>query len=198
MEQVPSKHLKVVSTLSFGWCDVATWDNFKSTLKQRCVFQRWNLQRLKARIHCEIFLSDYSWNSLMYISLHLVWFHEIHIKYVKRKSPRLRKKELKRSLRPATLLKKILWRSSFPENFAKFLKTPFLRNTSGRLLLQDRKEKRLFLRKQGNSTKERHIIPGRYVNLYHNTVSNFARLHGVCPPDYNPEHVNIPRKKANF
>ena len=153
MEQVPSKHLNVVSTLSFGWCDVATWDNFKSTLKQRCVFQRWNLQRLKARIHCEIFLSDYSWNSLMYISLHLVWFHEIHIKYVKRKSPRLRKKELKRSLRPATLLKKILWRSSFPENFAKFLKTPFLRNTSGRLLLQDRKEKRLFLRKQGNSTK---------------------------------------------
>ena len=41
----PSKHFNVVSTLSFGWRDVATWDNVKSTLKQRSVFQRWNLQR---------------------------------------------------------------------------------------------------------------------------------------------------------
>ena len=40
-----SKHFNVVSTLSFGWYNVATWDNVKSTLKQRCVFQRWNLQR---------------------------------------------------------------------------------------------------------------------------------------------------------
>ena len=41
---------------------------------------------LKARIHCEIFLSDYfTKHSLMYISLHLIWFHEIHIKCVKRK-----------------------------------------------------------------------------------------------------------------
>ena len=37
---------------------------------------------------------------------------------------------------PATLLKKRLWHSSFPLNFAKFLKTPFLQNTSERLLLQ--------------------------------------------------------------
>ena len=150
----------------------------------------------------------------MYISLNLIWFHEIHIKYVKRKPPRLRKSEFKResicywqstyflknlqSLRPGTLLKKRLWHNCFPVNFLKFLRTPFFQNTSGRLLLQDRKEKRLFLRKQGNTTKERHIIPGKYVNLYQNTVSNFARLLGVCPPDYNPEHVNIPRKKANF
>ena len=55
--------------------------------------------------------------------------------------------------------------------------------------------RRLFLRKQGNSTKERHIIPGKYVNLYQNAGSNFARLLGVCPPDYNSEHVNIPRLK---
>ena len=38
-------------------------------------------------------------------------------------------------LRPATLLKKSLWYRCFPINFAKFLKTPFLQNTSGRLLL---------------------------------------------------------------
>ena len=39
-------------------------------------------------------------------------------------------------LRPATLLKKRLWHRCFTKNFAKFLRTPFLRNTSGRLLLQ--------------------------------------------------------------
>ena len=35
----------------------------------------------------------------------------------------------------ATLLKKRLWRRCFPVNFAKFLRTPFSQNTSGRLLL---------------------------------------------------------------
>ena len=39
-------------------------------------------------------------------------------------------------LRPATLLKKRLWHRCFPLNFAKFLRTPFLQNTSGRLLLE--------------------------------------------------------------
>ena len=38
-------------------------------------------------------------------------------------------------LRPATLLKKRLWHKCFPVNFVKFLRTPFLQNTSGRLLL---------------------------------------------------------------
>ena len=38
-------------------------------------------------------------------------------------------------LRPATLLKKILWHRCFPENFVKFLITTFLENTSRRLLL---------------------------------------------------------------
>ena len=37
-------------------------------------------------------------------------------------------------LRPATLLKR-LWQWCFPMNFTKFLRTPFLQNTSGRLLL---------------------------------------------------------------
>ena len=39
-------------------------------------------------------------------------------------------------LSPATLLKKRLWHRCFPVNFAKFLRTPFLQNASGRLLLQ--------------------------------------------------------------
>ena len=37
--------------------------------------------------------------------------------------------------RPATLFKKRLWHTCFPVNFAKSLRTPFLQNTSGRLLL---------------------------------------------------------------
>ena len=38
-------------------------------------------------------------------------------------------------LRSATLFKKSLWRRCFPVNFAKFFRTPFLQNTSERLLL---------------------------------------------------------------
>ena len=34
------------------------------------------------------------------------------------------------------LLKKRLWHMCFPENFVKFLRTSFLQNTSGRLLLR--------------------------------------------------------------
>ena len=41
-------------------------------------------------------------------------------------------------LGPATLFKKRLWHRCFPVNFAKFLRTPFLPNTSGRLLLKHR------------------------------------------------------------
>ena len=48
-----SKYFNVVSTLSFGWYNVATWD--KSTLKQRCVFQRWNLQRQTISNQCCVF-----------------------------------------------------------------------------------------------------------------------------------------------
>ena len=38
-------------------------------------------------------------------------------------------------LSPATFLKKRPWHRCFPVSFAKFLRTPFLQNTSGRLLL---------------------------------------------------------------
>ena len=39
-------------------------------------------------------------------------------------------------LRPATLLKQRLRHRCFPMNFVKFLRTPFLQNTSERLLLK--------------------------------------------------------------
>ena len=35
----------------------------------------------------------------------------------------------------STLLKKKLWRRCFSVNFTKFLRTPFIQNTSGQLLL---------------------------------------------------------------
>ena len=38
-------------------------------------------------------------------------------------------------VRLVTLLKKRLWHRCFPVNFVKFLRTPFLQNTFGRLLL---------------------------------------------------------------
>ena len=43
---------------------------------------------------------------------------------------------LRNFARPATLLKKRLWHRCFPVGFAIFLRTPFLQNTSGPLLLQ--------------------------------------------------------------
>ena len=39
-------------------------------------------------------------------------------------------------LRHATLLKKRVWHRCFPVNFVKLLRTPFLQNTLGRLLLK--------------------------------------------------------------
>ena len=64
-------------------------------------------------------------------------------KDVLRKSAKFTGKHLCRSLffneiaglSLATLLKKRLWHRYFPVNFEKFLRTPFLQNTSGRLLL---------------------------------------------------------------
>ena len=44
---------------------------------------------------------------------------------------------LKNILRPATLSKKRIWHRCFTVNFAKFLRTPFLQNTSGQLLLEN-------------------------------------------------------------
>ena len=45
-------------------------------------------------------------------------------------------KFLGKGLKPATLLKKRHWHRCFPSNFVKFLRIPFLQNTSGQLLLE--------------------------------------------------------------
>ena len=53
----------------------------------------------------------------------------------KKYSEKIRKIHRK-TLRPATLLKKRLWYRCFPVTFAKFLGIPILQNTSGQLLLK--------------------------------------------------------------
>ena len=57
-------------------------------------------------------------------------------KFSKAATGAVRKDVLRNFAWPATLLKKRLWRRCFPVNFAKFLRTLFLQNISGRLLLQ--------------------------------------------------------------
>ena len=52
---------------------------------------------------------------------------------------------IKLQARPATLPKKRLWRRCFPANFVKYLRTPFLQNTSGRLLLHINTSNHTFL-----------------------------------------------------
>ena len=65
---------------------------------------------------------------------------EVFYKTVLTNFRKFRGKHLTQSLffnkvRPATLLKKRLWHRCFPLNFLKFVRTPFLQKTSGRLLL---------------------------------------------------------------
>ena len=57
--------------------------------------------------------------------------------------------------RPGTLLKINLWHRCFPVNFAKFLKTPFPQNTSGRLLLPSHNWKYCFQCIKTNTVKFR-------------------------------------------
>ena len=60
------------------------------------------------------------------------------IKGVLRNFAKFTGKHLRQSLffnKVATLLKKRFWHRCFPMNFAKFLRTPFLQNTSGQQLL---------------------------------------------------------------
>ena len=59
----------------------------------------------------------------------------------------------------ATLLKKRLWLRCFPVNFAKFLRTPFLQNTSRRLLLT-RTKKSQILSFYGNKRARLNLYSG--------------------------------------
>ena len=61
---------------------------------------------------------------------------------------------------PATLLKKRLWRWCFPANFSKFLRTPFLQNTSGGCFwIRDTRwvKKSSFYLSQSNKPQKKHL-----------------------------------------
>ena len=76
---------------------------------------------------------------------------------------------------PVTLLKKSPWHRCFPVNFAKFLRTPFLQNTSGRLLMYET-----------NLEKDRMITDNMenyqaYQCCYHEYVSYFKQCFPLAP-----------------
>ena len=74
-------------------------------------------------------------------------------------------------IRLATLLKKRLRRRCFYENFTKFLRVPFLDNTSGRLLL-----KVLFCRNDANFKFKQKKIRVMFLLLISKTTDNWVRL----------------------
>ena len=142
---------------------------------------------LKVRIHCEICLSDYLLkHNLMYISLNLIW-----------KSPRTIIREKYHipmfSTSPCCghWLICFSWKDYFhgrlyqiilPEiktgSFTiefRYLSNKSIQNWCTlqdiyrQLFVNDKKVKRHFLEKQANTTKEYHVVPGKYVNIYKNT-----------------------------
>ena len=108
-------------------------------------------------IHCNFFCQEYKFTYLLtdqFIALFIVSLLKIKYYFSSHRSSHQRcsiKKGVLRNvakftgkhlcqglfsnkvagLRPVTLLKERLWHRCFPVNFAKFLRTPFLRNTSG-------------------------------------------------------------------
>ena len=59
----------------------------------------------------------------------------LEVFYIKSCSLKISQTSQENRPQPATSLKKILWHRCVPVNFAKILRTPFLQNTSGPLLL---------------------------------------------------------------
>ena len=80
-------------------------------------------------------------------------------------------------LRPATLLKKRLWHRCFLMNFAKFLGTSFLQNTSGRLLLPTPTNVR-WIRNTVDTSLQSQFLNHRY------SISNEYRWWNECPTEY--------------
>ena len=65
-------------------------------------------------------------HSLMYISLHLIRFHEIHIKYVKRKTFTIKKKGIQRKPEACNFIKKETLAQAFSCEFCEISKNTFL------------------------------------------------------------------------
>ena len=73
--------------------------------------------------------------ALKYYPLRVYMYRQDFSEYMSFESKCTKRPPLLLQARSATLLKKRLWHRCFSVNFAKFLRTLFLQNTSGRLLL---------------------------------------------------------------
>ena len=83
---------------------------------------------------------------------------------------------VKKVFRPATLLKKRLWHRSFPVNFAKFLRTPFLTEHLRRLLLETELETPPIIFTYVLVTKSSHQWQSSTFSFRGMTNYNFASL----------------------
>ena len=91
-----------------------------------------NIQNLRHKLNIEL-LKAKEWLTANRLTLNQKQPSEVFCKFTgKHLRQRLFFNEVA-GLRLAILLKKSIWRKCFPVNFAKFLRTPFLQNTSGRL-----------------------------------------------------------------
>ena len=105
-----SFHLVETSLSAFSWL---------YTLVLVCVQLSKNITKYHLFIIIHIFNT--------YFAVNLFYLHTL-------KTKRNYAEAAARGPRPATLFKKRLWHRCFPVNFVKFLRTPFLQNTFGRLL----------------------------------------------------------------
>ena len=88
---------------------------------------------------------------------------------------------IKLQAEPATLLKKRLWNRCFPVNFVKFLRTPFLQNTSRRLLVDLLQNLVKFLKSfKVNNWISLHPPPSLFFNDFLELRILSGNLHSTC------------------
>ena len=88
---------------------------------------------------------------------------------------------IKLQAEPATLLKKRLWHRCFPVNFVKFLRTPFLQNTSRRLLVDLLQNLVKFLKSfKVNNWISLHPPPSLFFNDFLELRILSGNLHSTC------------------
>ena len=99
------KHFNLVLTLLLVWCNIATSETVKSTLKHRCVCQRWNLKCWKTwnQFNVDIINIRQRWNSVVILTTLInierrlkSWKEQKSIFNIKKKKTQKRKKERKK------------------------------------------------------------------------------------------------------
>ena len=117
-----------------------TWRNSGSIKQQGPVYHNLNIHSRYDFIHITCFLSMLPITSIFYSIADRSRYRRCSVKkgvlrnFLKFTGKHLRQRLVFNKvagLRPATLLKKSFWHGCFPVNFAKFLRKPFLQNTSG-------------------------------------------------------------------